>query len=168
MITYAMIKDGTVVNVVLANVDDPLDPDYTWVDITSMTPQPSINYTYDGTTFTPPAPVLPSLPVAIATNIANFQDSMNVFIESSYSTNTRMNFIGMYINAQANNLTNRMAYIAQLFPWQNAVILYAANYVATVSAMTDAATVIAHTWNFTALTASNPKLTPIAALQIGN
>lgn len=112
--------------------------------------------------------VPPVLAVAIAQNISNFENQMQIFLDSRYSTDTRMNFIGIYINAQINGLTNRQAYVAQLLTWQNAIIVAAATYVDMVSAMTNVATVQATTFNFSALTAEDPCLTPIAALQISN
>ena len=45
---------GTVVNTIVADVNDPMDSNYTWVDVTSMEPQPCIGWTYDGTNFSSP------------------------------------------------------------------------------------------------------------------
>jgi hypothetical protein len=45
---------GTVVNMQIINTGDPLDPNFTWVDVTTMTPQPGMTWTYDGTNFIPP------------------------------------------------------------------------------------------------------------------
>jgi hypothetical protein len=163
---FAIVSSGMVTNMILATgnfLNTQLIPfDYAVAAI-SM-----IRYTYDSTsnTFAPPTPPLPTLPVAIAENIAAFQTSLQAFVDSSYGVDTRMNFIGLYINAQINGLTNRMAYIAPLLAWQNAVIEYAATYVATVSAMTSVSTVMATAPDFSSLQASNPNLTPIAAIQI--
>lgn len=55
---YAKIQGGSVINTELVDSSDSsnLDPTFTWVDITSITPQPGIGWTYNGTTFTAPAP----------------------------------------------------------------------------------------------------------------
>lgn len=54
---WALIQSGSVVNLVWALDTDYQDPTYTWVDITSMSPQPAIGWTYSGGTFTsPPSP----------------------------------------------------------------------------------------------------------------
>jgi hypothetical protein len=47
---------GTVVNAQVINPSDPLDPNFTWVDVTNMVPQPGVTWTYtlSTQTFTPP------------------------------------------------------------------------------------------------------------------
>ena len=52
---------GTVVNTILASPTDQFDLNFTWVDMTNLTPTPGIGWTYNGTNFiTPPQPpVLP-------------------------------------------------------------------------------------------------------------
>lgn len=48
---------GEIVNTIIAEPEDVKDENYNWVDITDVDPQPSIGWTYDGTTFS--APVSP-------------------------------------------------------------------------------------------------------------
>lgn len=110
----------------------------------------------------------PILTAAITQNINNFQTALNTFVTSRYTSDQRMNFIGIYINAQQNNLSNRMTYVGQLFPWQNSIITYSASYIAGIQAMTNPSQVAQSTWNFASLASSDPCITPIAALQIGN
>lgn len=53
---YALIQNGIIVNTVLANPNDQQDPNYIWVDITNISPQPCIGYTTsDNQTFTGPS-----------------------------------------------------------------------------------------------------------------
>jgi hypothetical protein len=54
---YALIQSNSVVNIVIASSTDIQDPNYTWIDITSISPQPGINWTYNGTAFTAPTPL---------------------------------------------------------------------------------------------------------------
>jgi hypothetical protein len=165
--TYAQISNSIVINIVIADDSDYFNSAYMWINLAGLNPMPLIGWTYSGS-FSPPVPTLPTLAVAIATNIAGFQSSINEFVNQCYSIETRLNFMGLYINAQINGLTNRMAYIAPLLAWQNSVIQYAAGYVASISAETDVPTVLATVPNFSALTLSNPNLSPIAALRIPN
>jgi hypothetical protein len=167
--SFAIVNSGTVTNLILATgtfIETQTNMfDYA---VAGFSGTVSIGYTYNSTTntFSLPIPTIPSLSIAIASNIASFQTALQSFLDSSYSVDTRMNFIGMYINAQLTGLTGRQAYIAQLFPWQNSVIAYAASYIAAVEALTDVSTVLAYTWDFSSLQTSNPNLTTIAAIQI--
>ena len=53
---YAKISSGIVVNTQMCESTDVFDPSFTWIDISSVTPQPGIGWTYNGTTFTAPTP----------------------------------------------------------------------------------------------------------------
>jgi hypothetical protein len=59
MAIYAQVKDGVVVNTLQMESTDVQDPSFTWADITSVNPPPSIGWLYDGTTWTNPVPVPP-------------------------------------------------------------------------------------------------------------
>jgi hypothetical protein len=108
------------------------------------------------------------LALSIQENIAQAQVAVQAFIDSRYSIDTRWNLNALYILAQQNNLTNRAAYITQLFTWAQSVVTAAAVYIATVEAMTNAATVAETTPNFAPLIASDPLITPIAAIAIND
>ena len=58
MAVYAKIdptqNPNVVVDLQILQNTDPMDPNFTWVDITGMSPQPDIGWTYNGTTFTQP------------------------------------------------------------------------------------------------------------------
>jgi hypothetical protein len=52
---YALIKDGVVVNTIVADADNIAVISSLWdycIDITNLTPRPSVNWLYDGETFT--------------------------------------------------------------------------------------------------------------------
>lgn len=108
------------------------------------------------------------LSMAIQQNLAQFQIEMATFVTSRYSLDTRFNFIALYTNAQANALTNRLAYISQIFTWSNSIITYASTYVASVKALTNPATVATTKWDFSAFIASDPLINPLSAIQISN
>jgi hypothetical protein len=60
MVIYAQIKQGTIWNVISLESGTDTGPylvgyDYL-IDITSMSPQPSVGWLYDGTSFSPPPP----------------------------------------------------------------------------------------------------------------
>ena len=74
---YAKIQNGTVVNVQLDMSTDAFDPSFTWVDVTSVSPQPQIGWTYNGTTFTNPSP--PAGPTELQTVEADVQTCIDGF-----------------------------------------------------------------------------------------
>jgi hypothetical protein len=62
MSTYAIVDTadtpGTVVQLAVhdsgvASYPNPANPHFEWVDVTAVSPQPQVGWTYDGTTFTP-------------------------------------------------------------------------------------------------------------------
>lgn len=72
---YALIQSGIVVNTIIADPSDPEDPSYLWVDITSVTPQPGIGWSYNGSTFTPPAAPPIDWSVILENDIDNIQSA---------------------------------------------------------------------------------------------
>lgn len=110
------------------------------------------------------------LAIAIANNVAIFQQAVSDFVASRYSLETRLNFMAMYFNAQPAiaNLPTRAAYLAPLITWQNTVIQYVAAYVTAVRALTDSAVVASTKWDFTALIAADPLVTPMGAIAINS
>jgi len=108
------------------------------------------------------------LTIAIKTNIARAQPALQDFVDQHYDARTRLALNALLYCAQANGLLpNRVAYLMQVMTWVQAVIAYSAAYVATVSAMTNPATVAATQPDFTQI-AADPLVTPIAAVQINS
>lgn len=168
MNNYALIQNYIIVNIVIASDSDPQDPSYIWVNISSLNPLPSIGWTYNGNTFSNPNAITVTIESAIEANLSNFSIALSSFIATRYSDSTRLNFIGLYTNAQLNSLSNRAAYIARLFIWQNNVIEYASSYSSSVSAMTDIPTIEATIWNFSDLLSDDPSISPLAAIAIND
>lgn len=106
------------------------------------------------------------LSLAIKENLRLFQAELQLFINNKYTIDTRFNLMSVYVNAQLNNLTDRMAYISQLFIWSNSIIVYCANYQAALMAITDPNVVLNTVPDLTSLDASDPKVSAFAALQI--
>jgi len=56
---YAQIDNGVVINIIIANSDEPFDPNYTWIlliDLYCNDGSPiQIGCTYNGSTFSPAA-----------------------------------------------------------------------------------------------------------------
>lgn len=166
---YAEVKDNKVTNIFYIediSVLNSFDNSFIYDDVTSVTPSPGIGWGYVSTSVYTAPVVLAA--TAIQKNISQFQTSLQNFISSHYTTDTRLNFIGIYENAILNGLISRQAYIAQLFVWQNAVIAYAASYIGAIKAMTDANLIASTVWDFTALAASDPMLSPMAAILINS
>jgi len=65
MLKFAIIgTDNIVHNIAIA--DEPLNIDGTWINITGMTPDPGIHWTYENSEFTAPVvPLAPALPTII-------------------------------------------------------------------------------------------------------
>jgi len=54
---YAIVKNETVDNVVIA--DGPLETDGTWICVDDVNPSPGPGWSYDGENFAPPPPPPP-------------------------------------------------------------------------------------------------------------
>jgi len=109
-----------------------------------------------------------TLPIAqaIAANIANAKAGLVAFSATRYSLDQRLFFHSLYEVAKSTGLTNRAAYIYQLFTWAQSVAVAAAAYIATVSAMTDPVAVTAKSPDFGILAASDPNITVPGAMAI--
>jgi hypothetical protein len=72
---YAVIQNGVVVNTILATAKDEQDPQFMWVIITNLSPQPGIGWSFDGLNFTAPesnVPIpTPSVPIQIQVQVAD-------------------------------------------------------------------------------------------------
>lgn len=111
------------------------------------------------------------LSMAKQTQIARAQLALQTFILDRYPLETRWSLLALLndANSAANILlVNRRAYIQQIFTWTRTVITYAAAYMASINAMSDPATIRDTRWDFSALAASDPAITPLAAVAIGN
>lgn len=89
---FALVKSNKVVNIAL--VDDPdvvmhLERTYSWVvDITDLTPRPSIGWSYVDGVFAPPVVVSDSLPVLIQKKIEYYQSVAPKLLTELYVQNT--------------------------------------------------------------------------------
>lgn len=109
------------------------------------------------------------LSMAKQTQLSRFQAAMQAFVLDRYPLETRWGFIALLNDANQNILLiNRRAYIQQIFTWTKAIITYSATYAASINAMSDPATIAGTSWDLSTLAASDPMITLIAAVQIGN
>lgn len=99
--TYALIQNGMVVNTVLANTTDPKSSNYTWIDITSMNPQPCVGWSYSGSTFAAPTP-----PAALPLNQQyNAADYGQMLINQFTASNTQRDLTSAQLFTLASNLS---------------------------------------------------------------
>lgn len=101
MATYAKIDmtytPGTVVRVQIINSTDYMDPTFTWVDITNLSPQPFEWCSYNGTNFSNviAAPYISSIPVDIP---VGSQTTFTPFTLSSASNNFPVSIDGSNVS----------------------------------------------------------------------
>lgn len=158
---------GIVVNVQMLDSDDLLDPNFTWVDISNLSPRPDIDWTYDGANFTSPiAP--PNLSQLKYLAALKYKSDMQAFVDARYDLITRMNFMMMAFMANQAGRTNQLAYITPLLNWSNAIILYSSQVTGQIMAAANNGALAAITWDFTTLGASDPHLSLMTAIQISN
>lgn len=108
------------------------------------------------------------LAIAVYYKRIQFAAALNDFIITKYSDMQRLNLMGLYLNAQAQGLLNRLAYLAQILTWQNAVILYAANYQLSLAALTTPKAVFDYAWNFADVPIQDPRVNSTTAVLIPN
>lgn len=107
------------------------------------------------------------LSIAMSENLNLFQSAVQAFVDSHYSLEVRFNFNAIYILAVQNGLTNRAAYITQLFTWAQNVVTYCTNYVTEVKALTDPNVISETEWDFSQISA-DPLVTTAAAILISD
>lgn len=107
------------------------------------------------------------LKIAIQTQLTNFMLAVQDFVSAKYATQTQIQLLVIYLAALSGGLTNRAAYVAQLFTWVNSITAYSASYTAAVKALTTPADVLAYSWSFGGI-AADPQIKLISAISISN
>jgi hypothetical protein len=138
-----------------------------------------VTFSTDGTYDYYAVPGYPTLKVATGTaqatallalakseNLTNSTGAIEAWTESQFSLGTQNAFRNLYTLAVLNGRTNRAAYCLQLMTWGQAVIAYAATYIAAVQALTSAATVATTVPDFTQVSVPVPAITPVGAMAI--
>jgi hypothetical protein len=128
-----------------------------------------VYYTAGNKTYTFPVATTQAaayLSMAKQVNLSSLLSIAHDYVACFYDIPTRLNFNVLYISAVKEGLTNRANYIEQFMPWINAIMTYATTYTATINAMTDIATVVATTPDFTTTNSSKPSLTLLGAFSI--
>lgn len=166
---FALVKDGLVSNLILAE-QDFIDEHPEIADIAVAIEDDSdtsIGDTYLGDgSFEPPKVTIEA---AITQKLLDFQDAVRIFVNESYSIETRFNLNAMYNAGVASGLfPTRVAYILQLYLWTNSVVAYSAAFCLSVKAMVNVKTIQAAQWDFAKIQLPDPKVTPLAAIAIGN
>lgn len=150
----AMCPDDVYGNPVSAQTDGITDT-YT---VSGYAPQAFPHGTTQGSVY---------LSLAIMVNLATARAQLQGLLSNAYSLDTRWNLNAIYNLAKKNGLTNRAAYIEQLFTWAQNIIIYIGTYITTVQAATTAAEVAAITPNINAF-GSDPGITALGALAINS
>ena len=168
--TWAIVVGTTVVELINAsyNFISQYSSQFDYaVDITVGGQNPvNVGYTYNAgsDTFSLSAP---NLVAAIQENLNAFASALDAYVQAHYSLSERFNLLSLYVNAQQNSLTSRMAYISQIFTWMTSVTNYAATYEASIKAMTDINTILTTLWDFNQIS-PDPQITPLGAIAISN
>lgn len=92
--TFAIIQNGIVVNIVKAEQADAKDPNYLWVDITDVDPMPGIRWTYDAGEFTnPEQPVVITPQQKIEGKISDHVDGFNKLFVTYMAQNILLDLV---------------------------------------------------------------------------
>lgn len=101
---YAVIQNGVIVNTqVLTNIDFQ-DPQFTWIIITNLIPQPSIGWTYDGKNFTPPPPPNIPPPTVLKAQVNVSEPDVEPILTDilNFALNGDDSYIQKYVSASGN------------------------------------------------------------------
>lgn len=164
---FALVKNGVVLNVVKADqdfVDSAISRGYCDQAVPADGVVANIGDVYSNSAFSSPE----TLAAAKAARLLDLKTSVQSWIDGRYDMPTRMNFLVIYTLAKDDLLVNRAAYIKPLLTWANSIISFSGTHAAAISALESVAAVKAYQWDFSALEASDPKLTLLAAIQIAN
>lgn len=161
---YALIKDGIVVNTIVAEQPfiDTIKDQY---DAVIENDSAAIGWTYDGSVLAPPVIVI-SLPDAMAQQLQAFSDEVFAYTSAKYPTGLQVSLLAMLILAQLQGRNNQINYLLQVFQWAESVLQYNIKVVSDIQSLRDSASVLAYTWNLDANIISDPGVTLFAAAQI--
>lgn len=90
------------------------------------------------------------------------------FEYSAYDLSTNLNvgmWTALYLEFQAFNQPNKLAYVAQLLSWGNSISTYTATYIATVMALTNTTTIVNTVFDPSQF-AADPLINLLACFQI--
>ncbi len=92
----------------------------------------------------------------------------NLYASGRYSDDRRDALLMLYVQASAQVMTNRLAYIQQLFDWANTIMAHVITCKSELDLLLSSADISAYTWDFTAFDLTDPGVTVEGALAIGD
>lgn len=163
---YALVKTGIVENVIVADSDFILGIQNQYDNIVEILPEqhrPQIGWSYDGTSFLDPANSLESLK---SRKLVEFNEAMQSYTRSRYTTVTQIKFVNLYIAAKSDGQANRAAYLKPVLDWINSLTIYEARVINELQNQITILDVINYSWNIEANTLADPGLRLIDAALI--
>lgn len=107
------------------------------------------------------------LAIAKKENLLQFQSEVQEYVGARYSLDVRFNLNALYQLSLQQGLTNRAAYITQLFTWAQGIVTYASTYTSSVMAMTKGSDIAAAKFDSTQMPV-DPLVSSMTAIGILN
>lgn len=92
----------------------------------------------------------------------------NLYASGRYSDSRRDALLMLYVQASAEGMANRLAYIQQLFDWANTIMAHVITCKSELDLLLSSEDIAAYTWDFTAFDLTDPGVTVEGALAIGD
>ena len=92
----------------------------------------------------------------------------NLYASGRYSDARRDALLMLYVQASAEGMTNRLAYIQQLFDWANTIMAHVITCKSELDLLLSSVDITAYTWDFVAFDLTDPGVTVEGALAIGD
>ena len=92
----------------------------------------------------------------------------NLYASGRYSDDRRDALLMLYVQASAEGMANRLAYIQQLFDWANTIMAHVITCKSELDLLLSSEDIAAYTWDFTAFDLTDPGVTVEGALAIGD
>lgn len=92
----------------------------------------------------------------------------NLYASGRYSDARRDALLMLYVQASAEGMANRLAYIQQLFDWANTIMAHVITCKSELDLLLSSGDIAAYTWDFTAFDLTDPGVTVEGALAIGD
>ena len=92
----------------------------------------------------------------------------NLYASGRYSDDRRDALLMLYVQASSQGMTNRLAYIQQLFDWANTIMAHVITCKSELDLLLSSVDITAYTWDFVAFDLTDPGVTVEGALAIGD
>lgn len=106
-----------------------------------------------------------AISISVQANLLIFNDALTEYVNSHYTAENRLRWTTLYLEFQYFNQPNKLAYVAQLLSWGNAISTYTAVYIGTLMAKTNLSEIAAMVFDPTQFSA-DPAINLLACMQI--